>query len=189
MSHPHQLTDIADVMTFLNAGRARFTLVSKATGNRFTYRVRAAKDGRIFFVSLMTGPDNERSFTYLGTLTPDGRSYRHGVRSPIAEDAPRARAFAWFHAAAIVRGDLSRVEFWHEGKCGRCGRTLTVPESIERGIGPECAGILGVRLPPAAAQAQRHEEMLRGEQEDMFEIQRRDVVFRDGGPGAGPGAG
>jgi hypothetical protein len=26
----------------------------------------------------------------------------------------------------------------HENHCGRCGRTLTVPESVERGIGPDC---------------------------------------------------
>src|SRR5262249_13335004 len=26
----------------------------------------------------------------------------------------------------------------HEGRCGRCGRRLTVPESIESGYGPEC---------------------------------------------------
>jgi hypothetical protein len=31
------------------------------------------------------------------------------------------------------------VEFWHEGKCCRCGRKLTVPASIASGIGPECA--------------------------------------------------
>jgi hypothetical protein len=30
------------------------------------------------------------------------------------------------------------IEVWHEGKCGKCGRTLTVPSSIESGIGPEC---------------------------------------------------
>jgi hypothetical protein len=33
---------------------------------------------------------------------------------------------------------------WHEGRCGRCGRKLTVPESIESGFGPECASILGL---------------------------------------------
>jgi len=27
---------------------------------------------------------------------------------------------------------------FHEGACGRCGRTLTVPESIASGFGPEC---------------------------------------------------
>jgi predicted metal-dependent hydrolase len=30
----------------------------------------------------------------------------------------------------------------HEGKCGRCGRLLTVPSSIESGIGPECSKIM-----------------------------------------------
>ncbi len=29
------------------------------------------------------------------------------------------------------------------GHCGHCGRTLTNPESIERGIGPVCAGKMG----------------------------------------------
>ena len=29
---------------------------------------------------------------------------------------------------------------FHDGKCGRCGRKLTVPESIQSGLGPVCAG-------------------------------------------------
>ena len=29
----------------------------------------------------------------------------------------------------------------HEGKCLCCGRTLTDSDSIQRGIGPVCAGI------------------------------------------------
>lgn len=36
------------------------------------------------------------------------------------------------------------ARYGHEiGACGICGRTLTDPESIERGIGPVCAGKLG----------------------------------------------
>jgi len=27
-------------------------------------------------------------------------------------------------------------------RCGRCGRVLTVPESVESGFGPECIGRL-----------------------------------------------
>jgi hypothetical protein len=30
------------------------------------------------------------------------------------------------------------TEIWHEGRCGRCGRKLTVPDSIAIGIGPDC---------------------------------------------------
>jgi hypothetical protein len=33
---------------------------------------------------------------------------------------------------------------WHEGSCARCGKKLTVPESIESGFGPECVK-LGVK--------------------------------------------
>jgi hypothetical protein len=29
-------------------------------------------------------------------------------------------------------------------RCLRCNRTLTTPESLERGIGPECANIMGI---------------------------------------------
>ena len=28
----------------------------------------------------------------------------------------------------------------HEGKCGKCGRPLTVPESVKTGLGPICSG-------------------------------------------------
>lgn len=30
-----------------------------------------------------------------------------------------------------------------EGKCGRCARRLTTPESVQLGFGPECAKLLG----------------------------------------------
>lgn len=39
-----------------------------------------------------------------------------------------------------IVASLSRLQVWHEGRCGRCGRKLTVPSSIETGLGPECAG-------------------------------------------------
>jgi hypothetical protein len=32
------------------------------------------------------------------------------------------------------------AEVMHVGKCCKCRRLLTTPESIQRGIGPECSG-------------------------------------------------
>ncbi len=127
---------------FLLAGRARFTLVSKATGARFTYQVRKPKKGGVFFVSVLTGSDNESDYTYLGFVPADRPSeFIHGgAKASITRDAPSAKALAWAWPRLTV-GDLpTTCEVHHEGRCGRCGRALTVPESITMGLGPECAG-------------------------------------------------
>src|SRR5882672_9405186 len=38
----------------------------------------------------------------------------------------------------LINGPDNHIEIWHSGSCGRCGRTLTVPESVLSGFGPEC---------------------------------------------------
>ena len=125
-------------LTFILAGNATFTIENAATGNRFTFKVRKPEDGKPHFVSVLTGPDNEHSYSFLGTVF-DGRTYRHGRRSRIAEDAPSARAFEWLFRRLTAGAELPPpVRICHCGKCGRCGKALTVPESIDAGFGPEC---------------------------------------------------
>lgn len=126
------------VRRFALAGNARLTLQSERTGARYTYRVRATDDGK-WFVSVLTGADNESDYTYLGLIGSDA-AFRFTKGSKIGADAPSARAFqwAWPHiSAGRIPGDLA---VYHEGRCGRCARPLTDPASIERGLGPECAG-------------------------------------------------
>lgn len=135
---PNRLTTVDDVLLFVLAGNATFTLRSKKTGDRFTYRIRRP-EGKPHFVSVLTGSDNESHYQFLGTIF-DGSRYRHGASSRITTDATSARAFDWFWEA-MSRGIMpEQLEIWHEGRCGRCGRTLTVPESLILGLGPECAG-------------------------------------------------
>jgi hypothetical protein len=93
-------------------------------------------------VGVLTGSDNETSYTWLGRVSRDifwiGRKFpRPG---DISRDAPCAKAFEWAWRQ-LVRGAIpEQLEIWHEGRCGRCGRKLTVPESVAAGFGPECAG-------------------------------------------------
>lgn len=145
MTHPHQLHKPDDVRAFVFAGNARLTLVSRRTGQRFTYRVRCPREGAPYFVSVLVGNDNETSYAYLGHYRgkvgrwPEVPRFEHGRKSKITTDAPSAKAWRFFDR--VVNEDDSMrddLEVWHEGRCGRCGRALTVPESIERGIGPEC---------------------------------------------------
>lgn len=131
--------DAASARAFVTAGHARFTLVSQKTGARYTFEVQASKreDDARSFVKVLTGSDNESDYTYLGTVF-DGVTYRHGARSSIGPDAPSARAFGWAWPRIVAGLDLTNCEIWHEGRCGRCGRALTVPESIASGLGPIC---------------------------------------------------
>jgi Family of unknown function (DUF6011) len=150
MSTAHQIENPAEISRFVHAGDARFTLVSKQTGTRITYRVRFPRDketGKVdrdapLFVSFLSGPDNENSYSYLGYIRRD--LYRHGgPKAKAGPDSTPAKAFDWFYRH-LTQGRLHPLlEFWHEGRCARCGRTLTVPSSIASGFGPECISLGG----------------------------------------------
>jgi hypothetical protein len=135
------------ILRFMLAGNATFTIVSVATGARFTFRVRAKKGPRregVRFVSVLTGPCNEGDYQFLGTIFLSGEdglgTFIRSGKSAIASGARSIRAFGWFWQRLMQEQDPEPVaEFWHEGTCGRCGRKLTVPESIASGLGPECA--------------------------------------------------
>lgn len=145
MSHDFsaQFQDGTLAKTFALAGRARLTVRSCKTGVRFTFRIVQRDEKKPHFVSLLTGPDNTHSYTYIGTIF-EGQRYAHGKKSTISADASSNKAFAWVWAF-LSRGELPPgCEVWHEGTCARCGRALTVPESVSRGLGPDCAEAMGL---------------------------------------------
>jgi len=49
------------------------------------------------------------------------------------------KMFQWTWARAHAGLLPESVEVWHEGSCCYCSRPLTVPASIELGMGPDCA--------------------------------------------------
>ena len=149
-----QLTTIEGIKNFVLAGNATITIRSQKTETRFTFRIRPPKENRsrpIWFVSALTGSDNNSTYQYLGHIRHD-LSYDHGRKSRITVDAESAKAFRWFwhmveggnceHGRAVRL--FEQLEIWHEGRCGRCGRKLTVPESIESGFGPDCIQLIGL---------------------------------------------
>jgi len=149
----HRFDNAAAVFQFVTGGNALFTIESVQTGTRFTYSVRSSEDneqakqsGRgVFFVSLLSGPNNETDFAYLGILPKsDPATFRLTAKSRASEDAPSVKAFRWFWRQVCASRLPASVACWHEGRCGRCGRTLTVPSSIETGFGPECADKMGL---------------------------------------------
>ncbi len=138
---------VSDPLKFITSGNAVFTLENEATGKRFTYKVvrRACDDGLVrYFVNLLAGPDNVTNYNYMGMFLEGSKLGLMTTKgSRVTEKAISFQAFAWMHRILM---DPERREFpegvkiYHEGRCGRCGRRLTVPESIKSGLGPECAG-------------------------------------------------
>lgn len=140
-----RLDSLEKAKKFILAGNATITLVSKSSGIRYTYRIKQATndDGskkQFWFVSLLTGSDNETDYKYFAHIYSNG-GIAFGRKSQLKEGNASVRAWFWFWELldrgmwpSIDRG----VEVWHEGKCGRCNRKLTVPSSVESGFGPEC---------------------------------------------------
>ncbi len=141
------LLPVGNVKRFLLAGNATFTLKSTKTGQRFTYKCSEGKPNPAFpgdkwFVGLLVGPDNYADYRYIGII--DGSGFRVTRNSRVALNAPSVVALTYFLRFALAGQAAPGVEVWHAGKCGRCGRKLTVPESIASGFGPECIGKVGL---------------------------------------------
>jgi len=135
-----KLETVSAVLGFILAGNATFTLVSKKTGVRYTYKMVQREDNAPFFVSLLTGSDNESSYTYMGCIftNQNVRQFRTTRASKIGTTAPSYIAFNWFFSKMMSGEMPESVEVWHEGRCGHCNRKLTTPESVVSGIGPVC---------------------------------------------------
>lgn len=134
--HPYQLTP-ETMEDFLFAGKAKITLINTNTGNRYTYRIKKLDDKNLWFVSLLTGSDNETDYEFFGTIFDyDKFSVRHSKKSRLTVESTGVKVFNWF---LKHRNNLpSNVEVWHNGYCAKCGRMLTVPSSIQAGFGPKC---------------------------------------------------
>lgn len=138
----HNFETLQAAKAYALAGNATITLESRRTGAHFTYKVKQAKDQQTgepapetYFVSLLTGPDNQSDYNYLGIIRRGEFALTKASRA--GKEAASVKAFTFFLHSTELHPELV---VHHEGRCGRCGRTLTVPESISAGIGPECAG-------------------------------------------------
>jgi hypothetical protein len=140
------------VLEFLLSGSAILTVKNNETGNHKTFRLTQTERGDAWFVSIRGDVDKDprlkdkKNWLYMGLLN-EKKEFFTTRGSKVGRDSVSFRSFQWLLKAAteweLGQDQYPNVEVYHEGYCGRCGRTLTDPQSIERGFGPECAKKVG----------------------------------------------
>lgn len=134
---------------FILGGAAVFTLTDTQTDEHFTYRINKWMPPN--------KSDKPRWYANLGTTYQDSVKFTQllGVEENtdltcgfwhVGPAAPSRVLFTRFLQCLNYGHALEgqNILFQHAGRCCVCGRELTNPESIASGIGPECAGKMGI---------------------------------------------
>ena len=130
-----------DLRKFLLAGEAVVTIKSLRSGEHLTLRFRHTENrAGAYFIDALRGPDNTRDYVYVAYCSVNGGGALR-LRKVVEGSALRAH-LEWFLDAVWSEEDglFRAAEVRHAGRCGRCGRLLTTPESIDTGLGPTCSG-------------------------------------------------
>jgi hypothetical protein len=133
-------------LDFALAGKAVFTLTGP-DGKHYTYRINKADPnprfpGTTWWVNLGTGYEDSVPMGRL-SMGPNQQVSPETVdftpSKGVNTNSPSCHLFLDWFAAEIMGQSNDSIEFRHEGRCCVCSRPLTNPESIDAGIGPECA--------------------------------------------------
>lgn len=118
---------------FILGGKAFVTFQNPDTTNRYTYKILKHKTDDIYFVHVLTSPD---TYIFIGTIL--NHIFRHSKKSKLGKDARSVIVFdyVFYHLTTVTLN--KNIEIFHDGRCGKCGRQLTDPISVETGLGPYC---------------------------------------------------
>lgn len=148
----------------LSLGDVRVTVTDWETDDHITVRFKAIMDNRVTngerpmpseSRNWLRAPLKQATHIFLevpsaggeypdkiGTFYPrTGRFFPDKQADPSRVNAAILAAH-WLSGNGDDASDDGRYDFKEESYCGKCGKTLTDPISIERGIGPECYGML-----------------------------------------------
>lgn len=147
---PGTITDPKKALAYMLQPNSNIiTFQSAKTGERRTFRInpmdklavaeKGIRDQR-FFVKFLSGSDNSNDYTYLGqilngrfTLTQKSRT------NGITEQTPSYVIFKVAFETLLATTVMPKMlQVTHSGRCGKCHKALTVPQSVNDGFGPEC---------------------------------------------------
>jgi len=141
------------IIDYIFGGNALITVRNEDSKNRFTFKIKKCKNPKaikidLYWVLVLTMPDNndEKSYKFIGALSRE-EGFRHSDKSYIKDNAKSVNVAYYYFNRLLGYSKFKlhdNIRTYHMGYCGRCGRLLTVPESIDSGFGPECSTLLNI---------------------------------------------
>lgn len=139
------LTDdeiVAQVTPNLTAVHDGYYTVVFAPDDRVTVRIHTQPKDANFapgeqVASYLCGPENTADYKGFAFVKPT----TFNLWKRFKENGRLEKAMRTLMQDPITAGEAFALE---SGRCWRCNHLLTVPASIHRGLGPKCAGIVGL---------------------------------------------
>lgn len=119
-------------LDFIFGGNSTFTALNTKSENRFTFKVKKHKKDDIYFVSVLTSPE---TYQFIGSYRG---AFKYSAKSRISDRSQSVSVFKYIIDKLSSKNLPNYIEVWHSGKCGKCGKKLTTPDSISNGFGPTC---------------------------------------------------
>ena len=131
----------AQFRNFIFMGRSVFTLENNETNNYLTFQIKEVKKNNKvvpneFTVQCKSLGDKAYGYQFLGFLNTATKRFNTYKRTP--NTFIGFTVFFWLMQNLERLEDFTKLAIYHEGRCAKCSLPLTVPESIDSGIGPEC---------------------------------------------------
>lgn len=140
----HQLTNLDDIKTFILGGNCEFVLKNINSGNTLDFQIIKSKVA----VDRYNITLKSTHFEYIGCI----KTYNNLAKTSLSvycypneklTDEKLQTASAVMYKLVLFLFNQNKlpegVEFYHIGRCCKCGRKLTDLNSINSGIGKKCA--------------------------------------------------
>jgi len=124
-----------------NKTSAPITIRSKRTGKDYTFKISRSEYKDIWYSHIKIERGGHLRFSHLGFYSRDEMAI---IKDGSHVTTNAAQGIAWVLNRVMYdqwEKLEEQVEIMHCGYCMACGKKLTDADSIERGVGPVCAGL------------------------------------------------
>lgn len=121
-----------DALKYIMGGKAGFTILNIKTGKQFSYTTYAKKYVHyVFYCGEYIGYISKKSKVFAESMVD--------LKNLLSPKDQSALQFKWIWDRLNESKLPNTIQFYHHGTCSVCGKPLTDPESIKRGMGNICA--------------------------------------------------